>query len=87
MLYETLVLKAFKQDESGLDIGPPRDQIFNLFEYLRNLLIIMWQRKIEVNLDIDWKDLYDFLFGQFSQKNFLNTAAISYEQLNYNVKR
>jgi len=47
----------------------------------------MWQRKIQVNLDIDWKDLYDFLFGQFSQKNFLNTAAISYEQLNYNVKR
>ena len=32
MLYEELIIKAFKQDEFGTDIGPPRDQIFGLFE-------------------------------------------------------
>lgn len=86
MLYEELIIKAFKQDEFGTDIGPPWDQIFGLFEDFWNLLVIMQTWNIEVNLEIDWKDLYDFLFGQFSMKNFMNLAGICYEQSNYNVK-
>jgi len=45
-----------------------------MFEVLRNLINIGKQKKYELEVVADWKDLYDFLFGQFHMKNFSSLA-------------
>lgn len=46
----------------------------------------MHKRDIPLTLKVDWKDLYDFLFGEFHLKQFSAIANKAAEQADYNVK-
>ena len=86
MLYELSFLKSFKKDENDVDLGPSKGNSFAIFETLCSLLDFMHKKEIPLEIEVNWKDLYDFLFGQFHLKQFQSLANNAVEETNYNVK-